>query len=160
MKTITRKCDAASRLSVSSQSEIRTAIQEGLSTIKLHSLDEPCLELSADSQIHLPKLQLPNFEANILKWPEFWDIIESSMDKQNIPNVSKFSYLRSVLRGKAFVAILGITLSNENYNMAVALLKEKFGKPESIIEALYAKFQHLSTVPNRFSDIKKSSRKH
>ena len=39
--------------------------------------------------------------------------------------------------------------------MAVALLKEKFGKPESIVEALCAKLQHLSTVPNKFSDIKR-----
>ena len=48
--------------------------------------------------------------------------------------------MRSVLRGPAFVAISGITLSNEKYDMVVALLKEEFRKPESAIEALYASF--------------------
>ena len=90
-----------------------------------------------------------------MKWPEFWDVFEPSVDKQNISKVSKFSYLRSVLGGAALVAISGITLSNDNYDMAVALLKKKFGKPESTAEALYTKLQHLSTVPNKFSDIKR-----
>jgi len=54
------------------------------------------------------------------------------------------------------VAISGITLSNENYDLAVALLKEKYGNPDSIVEALYSKLQHLPTVPNRFSDIKRT----
>jgi len=104
--------------------------------------------------MRLPKLQLPNFDGNILKWPKFWDVFESSVDKQNISKVSKFSYLQSVLRGSALVAISGITLSNDNYDLAVALLKEKFGNTDSIVEALYSKLQHLPTVPNRFSDIK------
>jgi len=69
------------------------------------------------------------------------------VDKQNIPKVLKFSHLRSVLRGVTLVAISGIARSNENYGLAVALLKEKFEKPEPRIEALYTKLQHLSTVP-------------
>lgn len=40
----------------------------------------------------------------------------------------------------------------ENYDLAV-VFKEKFGKHESIIEALNAKLQHLLTVPNRFRDV-------
>ena len=39
---------------------------------------------SADTAMRLPKLHLPSFDENILKWPEFWDVFESSMDKQNI----------------------------------------------------------------------------
>ena len=105
------------------------------------SSHDQSLELSADNQMRLPKLQLPNFDGNILKWPEFWDVFESSVDKQNISKVSKFSYLRSVLRGSALVVISGITLSNDNYDLAVALLKEKFGNPDSIVEALYSKLQ-------------------
>jgi len=41
--------------------------------------------------------------------------------------------------GVPFVAISEITLSNDNYNLAVALLKEKFGNLDSIIEILYSK---------------------
>ena len=144
-------------MSASSQFEtqplIRAAIQESLSITRPQPSDGPSLELSADSQMHLPKLHLANFDGNILRWPEFWNVFESSVDKQNISKVSKFSYLRSVLRGTALVAISGITLSNDNYDTAVSLLKEKFGKPESNVETLYAKLQHLSTVPNKLNSL-------
>ena len=29
--------------------------------------------------VHLPKLQLPLFDGNVLKWPEFWDTFNSSV---------------------------------------------------------------------------------
>ena len=69
-------------------------------------------------------------------------ILGSSVDRQNISDMVKFSYLR-VLRGTAFVAISGISLTNENYSVAVAILKEKFGKKDSIIEMLYAKLHDI-----------------
>ena len=105
--------------------------------------------------IRLPKLQLPNFDGYILKWPEFWDIYESSVHRQeSIPNVVKFSYLKGALRGSAALAITGISVTNENYEVVIKILQEKFGNKESIIEALYAKLQNLSTASNKFSDIK------
>jgi len=41
--------------------------------------------------------------------------------------------LRSVLCGTAFVAISGIALSNENYDMIVTLLKEKLGNQNLLL---------------------------
>jgi len=43
---------------------------------------------------------------------------------------------------------------NDNHDVAITLLKQKFGKPDSIIEMLYSKLQHLSTASQRFSDVK------
>ena len=133
----------------------RAAIQESLSFSQMSArpLDTSS---SADTAMRLPKLQLPNFDGNILKWPEFWDVFESSVDKQNIAKVSKFSYLKGALRGTAFTAISGIALTNDNYDVAVTLLKQKFGRPDSIVEMLYAKLQHLPTSSPRFGDIKRT----
>ena len=111
---------------------------------------------SADTAMRLLKLQLPNSDGNILKWPEFWDVFESSVDKENIAKVSKFSYLKGALRGAAFTAISGIALTNDNYDVAATLLKQKFGRPDSIIEMIYAKLQHLSMSSPRFNDIKRT----
>ena len=52
------------------------------------------------------------------------------------------------------MAIARISVTSENYNVAIQLLKENFGNKESIIKALYAKLQHLPTSSNRFSEIK------
>ena len=64
------------------------------------------------------------------------------------------------VRGVALVAISEITLSNDNYNVTVALLKEKFGNLDSIIEMLYSKLQNLPTALNRFSRFSDVKRAH
>ena len=63
----------------------RTAIQENL--LLQTSSFQPGNESASniESSIRLPKLQLPNFDGNILRWPEFWDIYESSVHRQDIP---------------------------------------------------------------------------
>ena len=104
--------------------------------------------------MNLPKLHLPTYDGSVLKWPEFWDIFEASVHRQNIPKVSKFSYLKGVLRGSAYVAISGISVTEDNYDVVVALLKDKFGSKESIIETLYARLYHLPTSSGKFNDIK------
>ena len=105
-------------------------------------------------RVSLPKLQLVTFGGDIQQWPEFWDMFNSSVHEQNLPKVSKFSYLKSVLKNSAAAAISGIPVTLENYDLAITLLKEKFGKKEAIIESLYAKLQNLPKVNNKFSEIK------
>ena len=56
----------------------RAAMQESLSFLHSH----PRSDLAVDTSMRLPKLNLPNFDCNILKWPEFWDVFESSVDKR------------------------------------------------------------------------------
>ena len=90
---------------------------------------QPSANLSASniqSSMRLPKLQLPNFDGYTLKWPEFWDIYESSMHRQDIPNVMKFR----TVRGSAALAITGISVTNENYDVAIRILRERFGNKE------------------------------
>ena len=73
-------------------------------------------------QMKLLKLQLPIFEGDILQWQEFWDIYNSAVHKQDIPNVTKFSYLKGSLRNSAAAAICGILVTNDNYSVAIHIL--------------------------------------
>ena len=97
-------------------------------------------------KIKLPKLNLPVFEDNILCWQKFWDIFSSSVHEQEVPNVTKFSYLKGSLCGAAAAVIGGISITNDNYDIVIELLKEKFGKREVIIDALYSQLQYLPIV--------------
>ena len=90
------------------------------------------------SQIRLPKLNLPTLDGNILCWQEFWDIFKSSVHEEEIPDVTKFSYLKGSLRGIAANAIHGISITSDNYHTTIELLKERFRKGEVIIETLYS----------------------
>ena len=78
----------------------------------------------------------------------------SSVHEQEVPNVTKFSYLKGSLRGAAAAVIGGISITNDNYDIVIEMLKEKFGKREVIIDARYSQLQHLPMATNRISDVK------
>lgn len=49
--------------------------------------------------------------------------------------IDKFSYLQSVLEGKAKETIAGLALTDANYSTAVDLLEKRFGSKERITAA-------------------------
>ena len=84
----------------------------------------------------LPKLYLPKFRGDVTKWNTFWDSFQSAVHRnEGISNIDKFNYLNSVLEGATARAIQGLTLTEANYNAAVKLLQERFGRPQQIISA-------------------------
>ena len=64
------------------------------------------------AKVRLPKLSLPRFNGDLMKWPTFWDSYESAIhNNDELTEVDKFNYLRSLLERSALVAIAGLTLS-------------------------------------------------
>ena len=55
-------------------------------------------------------------------------MFNSSVHEQILPKVSKFSYLKGVLKDSAAAVISGILITTKNYKLAITLLKERFGK--------------------------------
>ena len=111
-------------------------------------------EVKVTSQIKLPKLDLPIFDGDIIHWQEFWDVFNVAVHEQEVPKVTKFSYLKGSLRGAAATAIGGISITSDNYDTTIQLLKDKFGRKEAIVETLYSRLQHLPMAMNRTGDIK------
>ena len=74
-----------------------------------------------------------------------------------MPAVSKFSYLKSVVKGSALSAIAGIPLTSKNYSLVVKLLQERFGQKEATVESLYFRLQNLPKTDNKFADIQRVS---
>lgn len=90
--------------------------------------------------LKLPKLDLPKFSGDVLKWQEFWECFQASVDTSDMPDVSKFTYLRSLLLGEASQCIAGLPLTAANYVAACDLLKARFGKKEVIV------FSHIQQL--------------
>ena len=82
--------------------------------------------------IQLPKLSSPTMDGDLLAWPDFWDMFSCAVDSQAIPEVSKLTYLKSVLHGRASRLICGLAVTGVNYPIAVAALKAEFARPELI----------------------------
>ena len=77
-------------------------------------------------------------------WQEFWDTLESRIHKnKDVQNVDKFNYLRSQLRGQVSEMLMGIELTNDNYNTTIALLKELYGKKQIMIDLQYVQINNI-----------------
>ena len=76
-------------------------------------------------------------------------------ENNGVPKIDKFSYLKSLLEGPAARAIQGLTLSEANYDSAIVILQERFGKTQAIITA---HMEELLKVANCTNDRSSSLR--
>ena len=84
----------------------------------------------------LPKLELPKFSGKVTEWSSFWDLYNTAIHSNvNMSKVNKFNYLFSLLEGNAARSIKGLTLTSANYDAAIEILQERFGKTQQIIAA-------------------------
>jgi len=114
------------------------------------------LSSNAVQKIHLPKLQLPIFYGDPLKWVEFYDSFESSVHSQNIPDVQKFNYLLSTLRGSAHKALEGISVTNSNYLEALGILKKRYGDQNVIKRYLYSELRNIPPSSPKTPDLRRT----
>ncbi|KRZ81453.1 hypothetical protein T08_8658 [Trichinella sp. T8] len=68
----------------------------------------------------------------------------------NLSTIKKFSYLRSLLIGNAAAAIEGLPLIVLNYDAAMHILSDSFGRKEIIIEEHMKELQNLPTVTSQW----------
>ena len=64
------------------------------------------------------------------------------------------NYLKSYVSRESRSAILGLTLSNDNYVVAVGTLKERFGKSQEMIDLHYTKMINLHSAMNNTSSLR------
>ena len=62
--------------------------------------------------------------------------------ESELPDITKFTYLRSLLKGEAKVSIQGLTLTNANYILTIDILKKRLGKTDRIV------FSHIEELLN------------
>lgn len=79
----------------------------------------------------LPKLEVPTFDGDLLKWKSFWDQFHMSIhDHIDLMNAEKMVYLQNALKDNtARRTIEGLTKSGENYKEAVRCLKTRYNRP-------------------------------
>ncbi|KAK4317024.1 hypothetical protein Pmani_011836 [Petrolisthes manimaculis] len=94
------------------------------------------------TNVKLPKLELPKFNGEVTQWQSFWDQFFSHIDATDLPVISKFTYLMSLLEGDAKNVVKGLAHTCANYSVACGLLKERYNKPERII------FAHVQALLN------------
>ena len=93
------------------------------------------------AKVKLPKITLPRFNGDPVRWMSFWDSYQSAVHlNSELTDVDKFNYLRSLLDHPAYDAIAGLTLSAANYKQAIESLRKRFGNTQVIIS------KHMDTL--------------
>uniref|UniRef100_A0A183C3V4 Integrase catalytic domain-containing protein n=1 Tax=Globodera pallida TaxID=36090 RepID=A0A183C3V4_GLOPA len=89
-------------------------------------------------------IQLEKFGGNKRKWPEFYESFQSAIGRhQSIGKAEKFNLLRNMLSGEARQLVAGFRLDDQNYDVALQLLKDTYGAPEEHIRALHFELANL-----------------
>ncbi|GFY46040.1 uncharacterized protein TNIN_17911, partial [Trichonephila inaurata madagascariensis] len=96
-----------------------------------------------DSQIQALITDEKIFDAEIESAIEYSQKINKN---ESLSMIDKFSYLKSLLGGAAFNVVNGFSLSEENYEKALKLLKQRFGREELVINAHMSKLLNLYPI--------------
>lgn len=80
-----------------------------------------------ETSMQLPVIHIQTFSGKYDEWFTFYDTFNSLVhSKSNLSNIQKFHYLKSSLKGEASEFLQGIEITDDNYEEAWDLLKERF----------------------------------
>lgn len=95
-------------------------------------------------RVKLPKLVISKFQGTHIDWQRFWSQFETEIDKSDIAQVTKFSYLKEALVPKVRLTIDGLPLTTEGYERAKQILRTRYGKPSEVANA---HIQNIISLP-------------
>jgi hypothetical protein len=112
----------------------------------------------AKGNVLLPKLDLKSFDGNSLNWTEFWDAFEAAVhNNSRLKAVEKFNYLITKVLNEAKESISGLQLTNDNYDVAIDILKKRFGSKNNIINMHYIELMKMSASSSLTSKLRETN---
>ena len=99
------------------------------------------------SNIRLPKLEFKKFNGDTLKCQELWDSFEAAIHKDpTMLPIDKFNYLGTQLEDRVLKTTERLVLTNANYETAITLLRELYGKTQMVLDAHHRHLMDLAQV--------------
>ncbi|CAJ0606012.1 unnamed protein product [Cylicocyclus nassatus] len=119
------------------------ANQRGCLTHPATSAPDASLLNFVDASI-LTKLDLPTFDGNLLDYPKFNARFSTLVaNKIQLDDTTKFSLLKSCLRGRALQSIQRLSMTAENYHIAMDILKTLYDDKVTVRHILFTKLAQL-----------------
>ena len=84
----------------------------------------------ATPEAKLPRIEFQKFSGGVKNWLEFWGLFKVTVEEQNLADITKFSYLKTLLEGEAKSVIAGLAVTAQNYKT----MKRRLG--QSLLKAL------------------------
>lgn len=122
-------------------------------SVRVSDASSGSVRSSNKQTVKLPKLLIEKYGGEISQWQEFWSQYETAIhDSDALCKREKFTYLRSYLTGAAARAVAGLAITDSNYDAAVELLQNRFGRKDIVISAHMSKLLSLTPV-KKSSDV-------
>ncbi|XP_037929405.1 uncharacterized protein LOC119663875 [Teleopsis dalmanni] len=121
--------------------QIEDLVQQGLIelSIKLDQLQNKqaaVAETNMRSSLPLPKVTIPSFNGNYLKWRHFFDLFTQMVDNQPLLAAQKTWYFKSHVTGEAEKFISHFSITEENYPAAWTLLQDFYNNKRVLMSTL------------------------
>ena len=125
--------------------ELQDKLAEVKYVVQRPTVSSPAAVTGSATRVKLPKLDLPLFDGKYAEWTSFWDQFNASVDAEpSLVDSQKLNYLKRALRGEAAKVISELSITDDNYAAARALLQARFENKRCIMRA---RFQSLHTYP-------------
>ena len=87
-----------------------------------------------------------------LKWHEWYGQFKSAIDSQSLTDDVKLTYLKTLVTGKAKIAIAEFAYCGLMYKDALRTLERKFGQPQAVVSAHLDKLSNFPPLKIHKSD--------
>lgn len=100
--------------------------------------------------VALPRLELKVFAGGYTQWVEFYDGFKSAVHfRKDLTPTQKLQYLKSSLNGEPSNLIKTLSLQDDNYDIALNILKNRYDDPETIKNAHFENIFNLKGMTQR-----------
>ena len=90
----------------------------------------------------LPEWKLAQYNGDPLQWHECYGQFKRAIDSQSLTDDVKLTYLKTLVTGKAKIAIAEFAYCGLMYKDALRTLEREFGRPQAVVSA------HLDKLSN------------
>ena len=100
----------------------------------------------------LPEWKLAEFNGDPLKWHEWYGQFKSAIDSQSLTDDVKLTYLKTLVTGKAKIAIAEFAYCGLMYKDALRTLERNYGQPQAVVSAHLDKLTNFPPLKMQYSD--------
>ena len=103
----------------------------------------------------LPEVKLAIFKGNFGEWETFWSSFRTNVDVRiDIENSTKFIYLAQSLEGEPKEMISGLAITDDNYNIAIRILRDRYDNASKQTNVLLQRLHTLPTPKHNPKDLR------
>ena len=103
----------------------------------------------------LPEVKLTVFKGDFEEWENFWSSFRASVDaRDDLEKSTKFIYLAQSLEGEPKEMISGLARTNDNYSVALYILKKRYANESKQTNVLMQRFHAMSPPKHNSKDLR------